>query len=362
MMRHWCIVFLSTFTLCLVGCGGDNMTTLSSNSVVDQSTLAGYECPAYLSETELPEITQFELGEFDHWGNHFMANIANKPSYHFAKDLIMVQGEQATLQAKFDYGSVFHKDLEDEVVEGYLFHPELDQWRFLGSFRTNYDGKVYIDISGLNAGEYAIKLIVKGDGSSASGRITVVSPQQKSVVFDLDSTLTETDLAVLGDYLAGQAPATRAGAIDLVNLYSQLGYRIIYLTVRPYVLIPVTQTWFERVGLPRGHLYSPVYVGESLNVGAHADFKAGYLDFLLSEVELDIVAAYGNSKSDIEAYERAGLDKERTFIVGNQGGRANTVDLGSQFTEHLTEAKNQVQPIGCSPGDDEGESLAITQF
>ena len=39
------------------------------------------------------------------------------------------------------------------------------------------------------------------------------------------------------------------------------------------------------------------------------NFKVAYLNYLSKDLKLDIVAAYGNTPTDIRAYEEAGIAK-----------------------------------------------------
>lgn len=51
---------------------------------------------------------------------------------------------------------------------------------------------------------------------------------------------------------------------------------------------------------------------------------------------LEIYAAYGNTATDVRAYEKIGIPKERTFIVGPNGGLRGTRRI-TNFTSHLPE-------------------------
>ena len=63
-------------------------------------------------------------------------------------------------------------------------------------------------------------------------------------------------------------------------------------------------------------------------------FKEGYLRNLQDKYGIEIFAAYGNTKTDITVYEKIGVEKSRTFILGPHGGEAGTVAVGDDFVDH----------------------------
>lgn len=335
-------ILLGVSLLGLSACGTDNSDLGRLNLDESRSIL----CPTYLNDQDLPAVEQFVPGTFRHSFNKVMALTLKQQPFHFAKDLILQEGQSGVMQAKFDYGVLVHKDLEDEDVEAYLWNPSRGSWTYMTTLTTDYDGKVYLPIQDLAAGEYPVRFIVKGDGSEASGRITVTQAGGAAVIFDLDSTLTTNDLEAVSDYLNIKNAKLRPHAVELVRTYESLGYRIIYLTSRPYILIPSTQSWLEAVGLPRGHLYSPVYIEDSLNVGWHGVFKAEYINYLQNAAGLEIVAAYGNAKTDIEAYEEAGIHKDFTFITGSLAGTEGTVAV-PDYGPHISWVKQNFSASQC---------------
>jgi phosphatidate phosphatase PAH1 len=47
------------------------------------------------------------------------------------------------------------------------------------------------------------------------------------------------------------------------------------------------------------------------------------------------VAAYGNARTDIEAYEDVGIPKEKTFIIGPYAGEKGTTPIGEDYRSHV---------------------------
>ena len=63
---------------------------------------------------------------------------------------------------------------------------------------------------------------------------------------------------------------------------------------------------------------------------------------------LELWAAYGNGSTDIQAFEAGGIPKERTFILGSNGGDQGTVALGDDYVAHLADIVGEppaVQPF-----------------
>jgi phosphatidate phosphatase PAH1 len=47
------------------------------------------------------------------------------------------------------------------------------------------------------------------------------------------------------------------------------------------------------------------------------------------------VAAYGNARTDIEAYEDVGIPKEKTFIIGPYAGEKGTTPIREDYRSHV---------------------------
>lgn len=46
-------------------------------------------------------------------------------------------------------------------------------------------------------------------------------------------------------------------------------------------------------------------------------------------------AGYGNTFTDIQVYEKLGVDKSKTFTTGGSKGKRKTVPIHFNFTKHL---------------------------
>lgn len=98
----------------------------------------------------------------------------------------------------------------------------------------------------------------------------------------------------------------------------------------------MTAWWLIRHGYPPGPIHLTRTHVPTLPVYASVGkFKVKYMEELMSK-GLEIFAAYGNTGTDVRAYEKLGIPKDRTFIVGPNGGTKGTRRVAN-FTSHLPE-------------------------
>ncbi|EKE75662.1 hypothetical protein [Gallaecimonas xiamenensis] len=304
--------------------------------------LALPQCPEpQRMELDYP-APSFAVTGFDHSANRFISLL---PSYHMVHDLVLAEGQGATLTAKFDYGTLVHKDLEDEKVRFYLRGPQQGSWQFLGQGTTNSDGKASIALPALAAGQYRIYAGVPGDGSGAQGFVTVIQPGTQAVLFDIDGTLTESDAEQLGDYTGIDRADPKDGAYSLVRRYLDLGYQPVFLTARVYWYAKGSRSWLDWMGLPQGFLRTSLSNEDSLfNPRA---YKAAQIRALQAQ-GLNIVRAYGNAKSDAEAFIDAGIPPSSTFTIGSDAGYNGTTPIaGNSYGQHIAEAVDSFPAAAC---------------
>lgn len=271
---------------------------------------------------------------------------------HSVQDVVANPGDTPVLRAKLSYGPT-SADLEGERVEGWVRTSDgCGGWTRLGEARTDDDGRIALPLDGpLPVGVYPLAVVVLGDASTAFGFLHVLERGQPVVVFDIDGTLTTSDVELIDGIvvhhvgttsdeifeLAG-SPLTRAqwvtildatlepdaamhpGADEAVWWYSDRGVQPIYITGRPYLYDGMTREWLAERGMPAGPLVLVQEITESLPELVD-DYKERTLGEL-AERGLSIDAAYGNASTDICAYARAGVPAERTFIIGTHAGEA----------------------------------------
>lgn len=185
-------------------------------------------------------------------------------------------------------------------------------------------------------GTGSIFAVLEGDGTCTVHGSFIWPSGTQVIVTDIDGTLTFDDNELLKQLMEDPdyVPKENQSASQMLNRWAEKGYRVVYLSARPHNLRGVSREWLHRVGAPFG----PVRTADSFVYGESArEYKAAFLQLVLAEFGWQIIAAYGNADSDIEAYEDAGIPKQVTFIVGERAGESGTVAIGNNdYTEHLS--------------------------
>jgi phosphatidate phosphatase PAH1 len=289
-------------------------------------------CPSADAVENAPGYPNPERSGFRRWANRFLSSWF-KP-YHMVHDEVVTKGHTATIVGKFDYDRAMHKDLEKENVRVYLYGDGMSEWEYVGTFRTNTDGKIYVPIETGDIGQYLVHMVVVGDLSTATGHLTVVEPGTQTVLFDIDGTLTLNDFEAVGDYLGTSTAAEYFYGPETVNAYKDKGYCIVYLSARPYWLMNDTREWLSLMDIPEWHAHANPDA-ELFTEKDTTAYKANYIK-RLKENGLDIVRAYGNAETDITAYAESGIPKEETYIIGEFAGDEDTQAIEGDYNYHYS--------------------------
>ena len=106
-------------------------------------------------------------------------------------------------------------------------------------------------------------------------------------------------------------------------------------------LTDITRGWLADMNAAPGHFHVTDSNSEAMPTESGVGtYKADYLAFIQS-LGITIWAAYGNASTAIYAYEQAGIDKSRTFVVGSNAGESGTVDLGDDYQSHLQDIASE---------------------
>ena len=300
-------------------------------------------CPDYQTALNPPAFTKLDKKSFRHFGNWLLSRFY-KPQ-HMIHDAIVPTGTQATLVGKFDYDPVLHKDLEKEYVRAYLYGTGMNDWQYLGRYKTDTDGKIFVPVS-KGAGEYRVRMVVEGDRSTVDGFLSVVEPGRQAVLFDIDGTLTLNDFEAYADYVGIRTARAHAYAPETVNAYRAKGYQILYLTARPYWVTSDARPWFDEYNLVSWNYHSNPYGGGPIPPNTQS-YKTEWVSHLLNDVGLDIIRAYGNASTDIAAYADAGIPKADTWVIGENAGDAGTQPIYGDYSYHYSTVVAQTPPANC---------------
>ncbi|KAK7086800.1 Membrane-associated phosphatidylinositol transfer protein 2, partial [Halocaridina rubra] len=256
--------------------------------------------------------------------------IKNVAANHRGNDVIVREGASQCLHARFMYGPLDMVALSGEKVDIHIMSdPPGGDWQQISTEVTDKNGRITYTIPpdrAFTCGMYPVKMVVRGDHTSATLYLTVVPPKTECVVFSIDGSFTASVS------VTGRDPKVRAGAVDVVRHWQELGYLIIYVTGRPDMQQQKVVSWLAQHNFPHGLV--SFADGLSRDPLGH---KADYLRGLISDHAVVIMAAYGSSK-DITVYNSIGLKPEQIFIVGKASKKqqASAQVLTDGYAAHLS--------------------------
>ncbi|CAL1546251.1 unnamed protein product [Lymnaea stagnalis] len=257
--------------------------------------------------------------------------VRNLQPNHRANDVIVLEDMPQVLTAKFMYGSLDITSLSGEKVDvNVMKQPPSGDWTQLGTEVTDSHGRFSYTIPGdqrLSQGMYPVKLVVRGDHTSVDFYLTVLPPKTETVVFSIDGSFTAS-VSIMG-----KDPKVRAGAVDVVRQWQDMGYLILYVSARPDLQHRKVVAWLAQHNFPHGM----VAFMDGLSKDPLKQ-KYNYIKSLQTEAQIEVKAAYGSSK-DIAIYKELGLLPHQIFIVGKaskkQHGQAQILSDG--YSAHLSQ-------------------------
>ncbi|KAJ4918100.1 hypothetical protein JOQ06_010014, partial [Pogonophryne albipinna] len=232
-------------------------------------------------------------------------NVTN--ANHRVNDVIATEDGPQTLVGRFMYGPLDMVTLTGEKVDILLMtQPQSSRWVHFDTDVTNSSGRItYVPKSKkLGLGVYPIKMVVKGDQTSAEAYLTVLPRGMECVVFSINGSFAAS-VSIMGS-----DPKVRPGAVDVVRHWQDLGYLIIYITGRPDMQKQRVVSWLSQHNFPHGMIFfSEGLVHDPLRQ------KTIFLKNLVQECHIKINSAYGSMK-DITVYNMLGLGPSQIYIVG----------------------------------------------
>jgi phosphatidate phosphatase PAH1 len=178
-------------------------------------------------------------------------------------------------------------------------------------------------------------MIVRGDLTAADQYIEVVPAGTPVVLTDVDGTLTTSESEEFFDLLVGTLPEVRPGAPEALQALAAKGYHPIYLTARPEFLGTRTQEFVRERGLPPGIVHTSLFFDGALGSAA-VEFKTDELAAFAAR-GLVPTFAFGNSQSDGDAYENAGIQPldHRVFIELDDAHGGRRVESWAEIVAEL---------------------------
>ncbi|VFV39134.1 low quality protein: [Lynx pardinus] len=240
--------------------------------------------------------------------SHAVSSRQNVTSNHRASDTVVCEGRPQVLNGRFMYGPLDVVTLTGEKVDVYIMtQPLSGKWIHFGTEVTNSSGRLTFSVPlerALGIGVYPVRMVVRGDHTYAECCLTVVARGTEAVVFSIDGSFTAS-VSIMGS-----DPKVRAGAVDVVRHWQDAGYLIVYVTGRPDMQKHRVVAWLSQHNFPHGVVsFCDGLTHDPLRQ------KAMFLQSLVQEVELNIVAGYGSPK-DVAVYAALGLPPSQTYIVG----------------------------------------------
>ncbi|XP_075885810.1 membrane-associated phosphatidylinositol transfer protein 2 [Nelusetta ayraudi] len=234
--------------------------------------------------------------------------IRNVTANHRVNDAVFTEDGNQMVMGRFMYGPLDMVTLTGEKIDIHIMtQPPSGEWVHFQTELTNGSGRVsYVvpESKRLGIGVYPVKMVVRGDHTFADSYLTVVPRGTEFVVFSIDGSFAAS-VSIMGS-----DPKVRAGAVDVVRYWQDLGYLIVYVTGRPDMQKQRVVAWLSQHNFPHGIVsFCDGLVHDPLR------HKANFLKSLINEAHMRIFAAYGSTK-DISVYSSIGLPPSHIYIVG----------------------------------------------
>ena len=335
--------------------GGSDESSTTTSAAVDESSGSGSTTGTPIMCEPVPscDVPLPNPGSTVDWERlESSAVVLSGGPRHRGRDMFYNPGDTQWAMAKFAYGPT-DWDLSGERIDVYLLSGCEGEWQLLGSAITTDDGDhatvegvedsggwVFLQLPlELPVGRHRIHWVVRGDDTRADTYIEVVEPGTPIIVSDVDGTLTTGEWERLVDYLLSTIPDVNEGAPDALTALVELGYRPMYLTARPEFLGRRTYEFIEERGLPPGIMHTSLSATGALGSAA-AQYKTEELA-ALAERGLVPSWVFGNSSSDAEAYENAGIlpVDQRIFF------QYEDTDFGGRTIQSCTELLTEFEGL-----------------
>ncbi|XP_034452768.1 membrane-associated phosphatidylinositol transfer protein 2-like isoform X5 [Hippoglossus hippoglossus] len=257
-----------------------------------------------------------------------LVKIRNVTANHRVNDAVFTEGGQQLVTGRFMYGPLDMVTLAGEKVDLHIMtQPPSGEWVCFNTEVTNSSGRVSFILpedKRLGVGVYPVKMVVRGDHTFADSYLTIIPRGTEFVVFSIDGSFAAS-VSIMGS-----DPKVRAGAVDVVRHWQDLGYLIIYVTGRPDMQKQRVVAWLSQHNFPHGIVsFCDGLVHDPLR------HKANFLK-TLTEAHLKIFAGYGSTK-DISVYTAIGLPSSQIYIVGRPSKKMQCQFITEGYAAHLSQ-------------------------
>jgi hypothetical protein len=253
---------------------------------------------------------------------------------HRGRDVVITQGQDPTLIAKFAYGIGIDKDVKGEQVDIYMQRGCKDGWQMLGSVQTSPEPKadeikqvdgvddkggfVMVKLSSLGLkdlaeGRHRFVFFLRANNEHTEAFVEVLPKSHAMVLSDIDGTLTAFEEAAATEVLFKSHPESHVGAADVLRSFYHRGYTLFYLTARPAFLMERTRLWLNARGFPPGIIHTTNLVQGAVGEAA-AQFKADELALLKKSTGIIPTYAFGNKASDVKAFADGGIPRDKSWF------------------------------------------------
>uniref|UniRef100_A0A673ZG58 Phosphatidylinositol transfer protein membrane associated 2 n=1 Tax=Salmo trutta TaxID=8032 RepID=A0A673ZG58_SALTR len=279
-----------------------------------------------------PEVSEFTPSKpREKWlRKRTHVKIRNVTANHRVNDAVFTEGGLQIVTGRFMYGPLDMVTLTGEKVDIHIMtQPPSGDWVYFDTELTNSSGRVSFIIpesKRLGVGVYPVKLVVRGDHTFADSYLTVLPHGTEFVVFSIDGSFAAS-VSIMGS-----DPKVRAGAVDVVRHWQDLGYLIVYVTGRPDMQKQRVVAWLSQHNFPHGIVsFCDGLVHDPLR------HKANFLKSLM-EVRMAIFACYGSTK-DIAVYTSIGLSPSQIYIIGRSSKKmqAQCQFITEGYATHLSQ-------------------------
>jgi phosphoserine phosphatase len=257
---------------------------------------------------------------------------------HGTQDVVATPGTVLQLDSTFAYGPLGFALVSEDVD---VFLHDCADWRGIANLQTDLWGRVRVALPLMaDAGHFTLVHHVPGDATHLSSSVHVLPPGTRFVVIDVDGTLTTKSSDLLRNLVAemyddNYVAQARPYAAEMTHAWRAKGYRIIYLTGRPKLLRRMTSQWLERGKFAPGALHFSESRGELVPTDAGVgSYKAAYLESLV-DMGYHVDYVYGDFTTDLYAFDRAGVPRDRVFFLGDPSKAGGARVISGDYHAHL---------------------------